>query len=406
MKFPKAGLHVHLDATLTPAQAEEIAQKNKKVFPTELVNENGTKWFFPNKDFGAFLRVYDQVTQLLVLEDMEMIAYEYLKRCHEQGVIYVELTVSPDHFLEGRDHFLDGKAKRNSLEFHSPKPSRNNIDDIYLRLVEVVSRAILKAKDEFGVDSRMRIALIRHEPDRVRPLVEAVLRKPHPLVVGFDLAGAEIPYPGKMFQKEYELIHQYNRTARHLLGLGAHSGEHDGPDSIMESIILLNLQRIGHGVHCMDNRDDHPDKHAALMKLLKDRQIGIECCPGSNFALNLYPSYTEHPLGMMLVEKLCVSLGDDDPGFEGFVSIEEEYNNTQRAYGLDDIAMLTITKNAINSAFCEHPLKDLLHLKVEYYEKPEKREEIQSKIDLLNQQIKIEMQERLEKFAPQPTMTM
>jgi adenosine deaminase len=399
MKFPKVSLHVHLEATLAPALGKKLAAKNDKKFPEELVVENGTKWHFANKNFGEFLHCYDIVTGLMVIEDMELVTFEYLKSCHEQGVIYVEMTISPDHFLKDRDHFLDAKKPVSPLGFFAPTSAPQDIDQIYAQLVEIVSRGILRAKQEFGIESRIRIALIRHEPKRCLPLVQAVLANPHPFVVGFDLAGAEKAFPATLFEREYALIRNYNLTAVNKLGLGAHVGEHDGPESIQKAITQLGLQRIGHGAQCMGHRESDPIKHQALMKLLKEGNIGIESCPGSNLALNLYPDYAAHPLQEMIKEGLCVSLGDDDPTFEGFVSIEEEYTNTQQAYDLDDNAMLALSKNAIRSAFCQQALKDKLLMQVECFINPAQRAVLQEKIASLDKQLMTNFLVRLESFV-------
>ncbi len=399
MKFPKVTLHVHLEATLTPELGKRLAEKNNKKFPEDLVAENGSKWYFANKSFDEFLHCYDKITDLMVIEDMESVTFEYLKSCHEQGVIYVEMTISPDHFLNDRNNFLDVKNNGRISGFFSKNNNNQDISLTYVRLTKIVSRGILRAKQEFGIESRMRIALIRHEPKRCLPLVQAVLTNTHPLVVGFDLAGAEKAFPAKLFEREYALIHNYNLTAKHKLGLGAHVGEHDGPESIQEAITLLGLQRIGHGAQCMGHRDSDQLKHQALMELLRVRNIGIESCPGSNIALNLYPGYAAHPLREMIKEGLCVSLGDDDPTFLGFVSIGEEYAKTQKAYDLDDNAMLSITKNAIHSGFCQVALKNKLLLQVECFEYPSQCEKLQEKIMSLDQDIMMDINERLESFS-------
>jgi adenosine deaminase len=360
MKFPKSTLHVHLEATVTP----EIAQKlHPQKYPEALVSkEDATKWHFPNKNFGEFLNCYDKVTNMLSIADMEVVAYQYLKRCHQQGVIYAELGISPDHFRANRQDYSTSGG------FFSAS-TKSSIDDIYLRYVNILERVILKAKAKLGIEARIRIVLIRHVPESCMPLVRTVLANPHPLVVGFDLAGDEIRYPATAFEKEYDLITQYNKRAKYPLGKGAHAGEHSDAESILKAIETLGLQRVGHGVACMSEKDINPIKHAEIMASLQSSKVGFEVCPASNIALALFKNYSEHAVKPMIDAGLPVTFGDDDPVFIGFSEIGPEYEKIQSEFNYSDEKMLEFTRNAISMAFCCKELKDKLFLQINAYQK-------------------------------------
>lgn len=354
-KLPKSTLHVHLEATVKPSESKKLS---KGKYPEHLVSkEDPNKWHFPDKNFGEFLGCYDDVTKSIALEDMAIVAYEYLKRCHEQGLIYAELGISPDHFRENKQEYY----AKGGL-FSSPKKSDSNL--LYLRYVKILEKVILQAEQEFGMTVRLRVVLVRHEKEHCKPLVEAVLANPHPLVVGFDLAGAEAAFPAPLFKEEFDLVHAHNKTAEHKLGLGAHAGEHCDAKSIVEAVEVLGLSRVGHGVSSLS-----PNTDAETLEKIQSLKVGFEVCPASNIALGLFNDYSEHCLPKMQKAGLKICLGDDDPVFKEFSEIGPEYEQTQQAYGYTDAEMLVFTRNAIDMAFCSDALKKQLHLQIDCYEK-------------------------------------
>ncbi len=360
MKSPKSTLHVHLEATVTPKVAQKL---HPKKYPDTLVSkEDATKWHFEDKNFGEFLHCYDKVTSLLSLADMAIVAYQYLKRCHQQGVIYAELGISPDHFRANRQQYL---STNGFFDAHKAI----SIDVTYLQYVKILERVILKAKEKLGIEARIRIVLIRHVPESCMPLVKAVLANPHPLVVGFDLAGDEAGYTATLFQKEYDLITEYNKKAKYPLGKGAHAGEHTTVDLMLEAIQCLGLQRVGHGVASMSEKDNDPVKQTQIIEFLKSSKEGFEVCPASNVALGLFNSHSEHAVKSMIDAGLPVSFGDDDPVFIGFSEIGPEYEKIQETFKYSDKQMMEFTRNAIGMAFCCSELKQKLFLQIDVYEK-------------------------------------
>ena len=84
--------------------------------------------------------------------------------------------------------------------------------------------------------------------------------------------------------------------------------------------------------------------------LVKERGIGVECCPVSNERMGFVP-VRSHPLPLFLEEQLIVSLATDDPLMFGLFSVAETFAAIAGPLGLGDEALLRLTRNGLDSAF-------------------------------------------------------
>ena len=88
-------------------------------------------------------------------------------------------------------------------------------------------------------------------------------------VVGIDIAGPDVD--GFRFA---DYAHIYAECRRAGLGLTVHAGETGGADEVREAIEALEPDRIGHGVHSVDD--------PRVLDLLRERGTVLEVCPSSN----------------------------------------------------------------------------------------------------------------------------
>ncbi|HHI9452567.1 TPA: adenosine deaminase, partial [Legionella anisa] len=63
MSLKKAELHVHLEGTITPKLAAQLAARNNLVLPEGLVASDGKSYL--SKDFLDFLKVYDTLAAVI-----------------------------------------------------------------------------------------------------------------------------------------------------------------------------------------------------------------------------------------------------------------------------------------------------------------------------------------------------
>jgi adenosine deaminase len=159
------------------------------------------------------------------------------------------------------------------------------------------------------------------------------------------MAGDEAHYPAGDYAEAFEI------AAGAGLGCTVHAGEWAGPESVRAGL-GLPVTRIAHGVRSIED--------PSLVEELAERGVFLECCPTSNVVLGIYPSYEEHPLPRLRDAGVRVTLGSDDPPYFG-ASIGGEYEICRRYFGYTDDDLTSITRTAIDAAFCEHALKDRLN---------------------------------------------
>jgi adenosine deaminase len=122
----------------------------------------------------------------------------------------------------------------------------------------------------------------------------------------------------------------------------AHAGEEGPPDYIWQSLDLLKVERIDHGVRCLED--------PILVERLVDERIPLTVCPLSNVKLRVFDTLEDHNLKRLLDSGLCVTVNSDDPAyFGGYVG--ENYLRVQQALDLDAADVLRLAKNAFTASF-------------------------------------------------------
>jgi adenosine deaminase len=315
--IPKAELHVHLEGTAPPHLVRRIAERNGLRVPDGVfAGPDRFAW----RDFLDFLHTYDLAASVIrTPEDYRDVTYEYLCSCAAQGAIYVELIASPDHAalvgLSDDDHVAGIAAGIDAAR------AEHGIE----------GRILLTCIRNFGVEQAMRIAAYAAE-------------RPHPYVVGFQMAGDEAGYPPEPFAEAYEI------AARAGLGCTVHAGEWAGAESV-RGALELPVTRISHGVRAIED--------PGVVRELAARGIVLECCPTSNVVLGVFDSYEAHPLNALREAGVKVTLGSDDPPYFG-ASVGGEYEIARERFGLDDDALRGLTRTAIDAGFAEPELREAL----------------------------------------------
>ncbi len=312
--IPKAELHCHLEGSVPPALARELAARNGLDLPPGLFGMNG---HYAWTDFLSFLDSYDRVCGVLRKpRDFGDILYSYLQRSAAEGAVYVEMFCSPE------------------------RPKALGIP--YATWLGALIDAVDRARRDFGIEARLIAICIRHlGPDRALALAQQVVAEPHPYVVALGMGGDEGKFAPADFTPAYRLAHEKG------LGCTIHAGEVRGPESVWAAIRDLPVTRIGHGVRSSED--------PKLLEELVRRGIALEVCPGSNVALGLYPDRNAHPLHRLIEAGVRVTLSSDDPPFF-HTTLGTEYDKA----GLDAAALRKITRTAIEVSFAEESLKTKL----------------------------------------------
>jgi adenosine deaminase len=317
--IPKAELHCHLEGSIPPALARELAIRNGLNIPIGLIGEGG---HYVWTDFLSFLDSYDLVcTTLRKPPDFGDVIYTYLASVARQGAVYVEMFCSPE------------------------RPAALGIP--YTAWLEALESGIDRAHRDFGIEGRIIIICIRHRgPERALAMVRTMVSEPHRYVVGFGMGGDEAKYQPVDFAPAFRLARDKG------FGCTVHAGEVLGPESVWAAINDLPVSRIGHGVRAADD--------PRLMAELVRRGIVLEVCPGSNIALRLYPDRNAHPLHRLMDAGVRVTLNSDDPPFF-HTTLGAEYDQA----GLGDAALRRITRTAIEASFADEATRKRLLEEIE-----------------------------------------
>ena len=156
--------------------------------------------------------------------------------------------------------------------------------------------------------------------------------------IGVGLDSAERGNPPEKFEE----IFKYCQSLGFLLC--AHAGEEGSAQNIVKSLDLLLVNRIDHGVTCVEDE--------VLINRLRKERIPLTICPLSNVRLNVFPRLQDHVLPILMENKLVVCLNSDDPAYFGYL-----IQNFRRTFAcfpkltMQDAYLLA--KNSIEASFAE-----------------------------------------------------
>ena len=132
------------------------------------------------------------------------------------------------------------------------------------------------------------------------------------------------------------------------LRLTAHAGE-EGPASyVIEALDILGVERIDHGIRCMEDPD--------LVERLVDARTPLTVCPLSNVRLRAVDTLADHPLPAMLAAGLNVSVNSDDPAYFGGY-VDDNFAQLQAVFELSDFDKARLAANSIHSSFASEERK-------------------------------------------------
>jgi adenosine deaminase len=311
MPLPKAELHLHIEGTLEPELAFELAARNGVPLPYATTDDLREAYRF--QDLKSFLNLYYELMAVLRTErDFEELADAYLARAAAQGVRHAEI------FFDPQAHLARGVAMGT--------------------VVEGLWRALGRSEERHGVSTRLILCFLRDES--AESALET-LRAAEPYldrITGVGLDSAEVGHPPAKFREVYE--------AAAALGLRrvAHAGEEGPPEYITEALDVLGVERVDHGLRCMEDP-------ALVERLVRDR-IPLTLCPLSNVRLRTVAALSDHPLPAMLDAGLLCTVNSDDPAYFGGYA-GDNFDAVRETLGLDEKWLRELARNSFLAAFLE-----------------------------------------------------
>ena len=320
---PSAELHLHIEGTLEPGLVFDLAARNGISLPYADPQELLDRYTFA--DLQSFLDLYyANMAVLQTEEDFADMTRAYLVRAAAAGVRHAEIMVDP------QAHLVRGVS--------------------LATCIGGISSVLRTSEADYGVSTSLIAAFLRDRPQaEALQVLEDLLAMDAP-IIGIGLDSAEVGNPPSGF------VELYARARAAGLRCIAHACEEGPPSYAWEALDLLHVDRIDHGIRCME--DD------ALIARLVREQIPLTVCPLSNVRLRAVDTLAEHPLPRMLAAGLNVSVSSDDPAyFGGYVDDNFRALVADLALTSDDVAVLAT--NSIRSAFVSPDRRDVLLAEVD-----------------------------------------
>ena len=315
-KSPKSELHLHIEGSLEPELMFKLSKRNKVEIPFKSVDEIKSAYNFINLD--SFLKIYYEGSNVLITEeDFFDLTWEYILRCKNDNIVHTEI------FFDPQSHTARG------IGFDTV------INGIY--------KALSKANEEFKITSKIIMCFLRHLDEKPCFDILNQALKHKDKIIGVGLDSSEKGNPPQKFKKLFE------QAIKEGFLTVAHAGEEGPPEYIWDSLNLLKVKRIDHGVQCL--------KDEKLVKFLKEKKVPLTVCPLSNIKLCVFDKLENHNLKRMLDKGLRVMVNSDDPAyFGGYLNTNLIETTKALNLNLDDIKILI--QNSFKSSFLDEKHKN------------------------------------------------
>jgi adenosine deaminase len=167
----------------------------------------------------------------------------------------------------------------------------------------VIINGIYRACQDSPVSATLILCFLRHlsEEDAIATLEAALPYRDKFIGVGLD--SSEVGNPPEKFTRVFA------RSRELGLHLVAHAGEEGPPAYIYTALDTLKVERIDHGVRCLED--------PALTERLAREQMALTVCPLSNIKLCVFDQMEQHNLLQLLDAGIVATVNSDDPAYFG-----------------------------------------------------------------------------------------
>lgn len=313
--LPVAELHLHIEGTLEPELIFALALRNGIQLPYADLDELRARYEFT--DLQSFLDLYYANMAVLQTEqDFADMTRAYLVRAAAAGVRHAEIMMDP------QAHVSRGVALETCLNG--------------------VASVLATSEEEFGVSTLLIAAFLRDlSEESALEVLEQLLAMNAP-IAGIGLDSAEVGNPPAKFERLFALAKE---AGLHRI---AHAGEEGPPSYIIDALDLLDVERIDHGIRCMEDPE-------LVERLVADR-VPLTVCPLSNVRLRAVDTLAEHPLPAMLAAGLNVSVNSDDPAYFGGY-VDDNFGQLETVLELSEFDRVRLASNSIRSSFAAEERK-------------------------------------------------
>ena len=295
--MPKAELHLHLEGTLEPVLLSTLAARNGVEVPIP----DGAF-----TDLTSFLgQYYAAMGALLTEQDFYDLAFTYLAKAHAQNIVHAEL------FFDPQAHTSRGVA--------------------FDAVIGGYHRAVEAASTEYGIDAVLVMCILRdHSVESAeQTLTEALAYKQWIVGIGLDSDERDNP-PAK-----FAAVFARARVEGFRLTMHCDVDQVGSIENIRQVLEDVGVDRIDHGTNIIED--------ARLVDLVRERGIGLTCCPLSNAIVSEGMKATE--IVGLLRAGVKVTINSDDPAYFGGY-LTENLQALAAATDLDRDELVQLQRNA------------------------------------------------------------
>ncbi len=307
--LPKAELHLHIEGSLEPELMMALSERNGVTIPFADVEQIRRAYNF--SDLQSFLDIYYAGAAVLLKEqDFYDLTWAYLRRAQADNVKHTEI------FFDPQTHTDRG------IEFDT--------------VISGIDQALQDGREQLGISSQLILCFLRHLSDAAasETLEMALPHRDKIKAVGLD--SSEVGHPPSKF------VQTFDRARAEGFLTVAHAGEEGPPDYIWQALDLLKVERIDHGVRCLEDKE--------LVARLKEEQTPLTVCPLSNVKLCVFEQLADHNLAQLLNAGLCAMINSDDPAYFGGY-LGANFQQTAAALDLSQEQIATLAKNSFTASF-------------------------------------------------------
>ncbi|RJF98352.1 adenosine deaminase [Noviherbaspirillum saxi] len=314
-QMPKAELHMHIEGSLEPELIFALAERNGVSLKYASVDELRRAYAF--KDLQSFLDIYYAGASVLLTEqDFYDMTWAYLQRAHADNVRHSELFFDPQTHTE------------RGVDFGT--------------VVNGIYRATQDAQEKWGLSASLIMCFLRHLSEEEAFATLELALPYRDKIIGIGLDSSELGHPPEKFARVFARCKDLG------LHLVAHAGEEGPPEYIRTALDLLQVERIDHGVRCLEDAE-------LTQRLARDR-IPLTVCPLSNIKLRVFDQAKDHNMVQLLDAGLVVTVNSDDPAyFGGYVN--ENFLQMFAALPLGKDHAYRLARNSFEASFIDQPTR-------------------------------------------------
>ena len=319
--LPKIDLHCHLDGSLSREFIES------KLGRTVLENELTAP--YDCSSLSEYLTKFDlPVSCILTKENLKEAVLDVIRRVKDENITYIEIRFAPN------------LSKNESLDYK----------DIY----EAVIEGSKEGQSKYGVMSNIIICAMRHHSEKQNlDMLKAGRDYLGYGICALDLAGDEAGFPNENF------AYLFDAANRLEMPFTIHSGE-CGRSKNIKIAVEAGAKRIGHGICLFDDKE--------LMQYCRDRQIGFELCPTSNYQTKAVKPGTKYPLRSFIDYGIKATVNTDNTTVSN-TTMSREYELITSKLNIAKDELVLLYKNSIELSFANDDIKNILSKTVSAYEK-------------------------------------